>query len=73
MMVAQIYIHGTDGPCIFNYTAFKLTYILKLPLGITFLLIVGRRVYEQAQSDTVAAGMVQLSMITPGISTICVA
>ena len=24
MMVAQIYIHGTDGPCIFNYTAFKL-------------------------------------------------
>ena len=69
MMVAQIYVHGTDGPCLFNYTAFKLTYIFKLPLGITFLLVVGRRIYEWAQSDTDAAGMGQLSMFTGGVST----
>ena len=72
-MVAQIYIHGTDGPCIFNYTAFKLTYIFKLPLGITFLLVVGRRVKERAQIDTAAVRMGQLSMFTQGVSTICVA
>ena len=59
MMIAQIYIHGTDGLYIFNYTAFKLTYIFKLPLGITFLLVVGRRIYERAQSDIVTAGMGQ--------------